>query len=186
MPLQKIKRNLEKAPKPEEKKLEDPFEELDKPAVETPVEQEVQPDPASREKRGEAVSEKESTVTTEQHEPASTKVPAGKPAVVAPVEPVSKSEEQAMIETILSEGLEDLYKQLPPNRQQEFKIKGEETASQIEKLLGSAKVQMNKIIDLIKGWLSMIPGVNKYFLAQESKIKADRLIEYKNEKEGEK
>ncbi len=92
----------------------------------------------------------------------------------------AKTQNQVEIEKIMSEGLEDLYTDLPENRKAEFRVKGEETANNIEKILDSAKVQFGKIVGLIKKWLSMLPGVNKYFLEQESKIKADRIIDYKD------
>ena len=95
----------------------------------------------------------------------------------------AKTEEQKKVESILSDGLADLYTQLPENRREEFKQKGEATASQIVILMQSAKVKVGKVVELIKGWLSMIPGVNKFFLEQESKIKADRLLEYKKDQE---
>jgi len=102
-------------------------------------------------------------------------------AVEAPTP--EKDPELVEIETILSEGLENLYKELPDNRKVEFKQKGEETASAIRVLLSSAKVKVTKIVALIVQWLKMIPGVNKFFLEQESKIKADKLLEFKKEKE---
>jgi len=102
----------------------------------------------------------------------------------APTPVLIKDPELVEIETILSEGLENLYKELPDNRKAEFKIRGEETASAIRALLGSAKVKVTKIVALIVKWLKMIPGVNKFFLEQESKIKADKLLEFKKEKEG--
>jgi len=105
------------------------------------------------------------------------------PKVVSAPVPV-KDPELVEIETILSEGLENLYKELPDNRRAEFKQKGEETASAIRALLSSAKVKVTKIVALIVKWLKMIPGVNKFFLEQESKIKADKLLEFKKEKEG--
>lgn len=95
----------------------------------------------------------------------------------------SKSEELQKIENILAEDLEPLFKELPANRQQEFKLKGEETATQIEKILSAVKFHANKIIALIRAWLTMIPGVNKFFIEQETKIKVDKLLEYKEEKE---
>ena len=97
--------------------------------------------------------------------------------------PAAKSEDVVKIESILAEGLENLYKELPDNRKQEFKLKGEETAREVGSLLQSAKVKIHKIVKLIVSWLKMIPGVNKFFLEQESKIKADRLLEFKKEKE---
>ena len=36
-----------------------------------------------------------------------------------------------------------------------------------------------KIIDVIKKWLSIIPGINKFFLEQEAKIKTDKIMELK-------
>lgn len=95
-----------------------------------------------------------------------------------------KSEEQLEVEAILSGGLEEQFRQLPPKLQQEFKAKGEQTASKIVILLKSAKVKVMEILTLIKNWLKMIPGVNKYFLEQESKIRTDKLLKLKKDKEG--
>ncbi len=80
------------------------------------------------------------------------------------------------VEGIMSDGLGEMYVKLPPEKQREFKLVGEQTARQINELLGQAKVKVNKIIDLIKKWLSIIPGINKFFLEQEAKIKADEII----------
>jgi len=90
-----------------------------------------------------------------------------------------KSLELKKIEDILEEDIEDFYFNLPPQKQQEFKQKGEETAGKIEELLRTVKVNMRKIIGLIKSWLQIIPGVNKHFLEQESKIKADKILKIK-------
>lgn len=95
---------------------------------------------------------------------------------------IEKSEDLVQIENILSEGLEDLYTQLPDKRKEEFKQKGEETARSVEKILMAAKFHAQKIVKLIVSWLKMIPGVNKFFLEQDSKIKTDKLIEYRKEK----
>ncbi|MFH1744606.1 MAG: hypothetical protein ABH881_00335 [bacterium] len=80
------------------------------------------------------------------------------------------------IEDILSDGMDEAYLRLAQDKQTEFKVKGEETAKNVNNLLGQAKVKAQKIIKLIKKWLSVIPGVNKFFLEQEAKIKADKLI----------
>lgn len=87
-----------------------------------------------------------------------------------------KSETLKQIESILSENLEDLYKSLPDNLKQEFKEKGEKTASKIEEIIHQAKVVVHKIVDLIRKWLLTVPGVNKFFLEQETKIKADKIL----------
>jgi len=108
--------------------------------------------------------------------------PVADAAVVEIAPAVEKSENLVQIEGILSEGLSDLYQQLPDKRKEEFKQKGEETARSIEKILMVAKFHAQKIVKLIVSWLKMIPGVNKFFLEQDSKIKTDKLIELKKEK----
>ncbi len=89
----------------------------------------------------------------------------------------AQKEREKQIENILADGLEDIYLNMPPDKQEEFKTVGEQTAREINKLLDSAKVKVKQIIDLIKKWLSLIPGVNKFFLEQEAKIKADKIME---------
>lgn len=92
---------------------------------------------------------------------------------------VQKDELMVQIEDILEEGLGDLYEGMPEYLQIEFKKKGEETAFKIRKLLEASKVKVKKILHLILDWLKMIPGVNKFFLEQESKIKTDKIIRLK-------
>ena len=90
-----------------------------------------------------------------------------------------KSEILVSIERILEEDLGEIYFKMPPHLQQEFKIKGEETASKIEQLFKQAKATARKILKLLREWLKIIPGVNKFFLEQEAKIKTDRLMKLK-------
>lgn len=80
------------------------------------------------------------------------------------------------IEKIMEDGLADIFLNLEPDKQNEFKIKGEQTANDINKLLNQVKVKANKIIELIKKWLSLIPGVNRFFIEQEAKIKTDKIM----------
>ena len=83
------------------------------------------------------------------------------------------------IEKTLEVGLEDIYKNMSIEKRGEFKRAGEETADKINKLLEKTKVKAKKIINLIKKWLSLIPGVNKFFLEQEAKIKTDEIMKLK-------
>jgi hypothetical protein len=83
------------------------------------------------------------------------------------------------IDGILANGLSDVFLSLSPEKQDEFKKKGEETTVKINNLLDKTKVNLGKIVILIKKWLSIIPGVNRLFLEQEAKIKADRIIKLK-------
>jgi len=94
--------------------------------------------------------------------------------------PVQKSEELIKIENILSENLDDLFLQMTPQQQMNFQIKGEETANKINLLMNETKVKVKEILVLIKEWLRLIPGINKFFLEQEAKIKTDRLMNMKN------
>lgn len=84
------------------------------------------------------------------------------------------------VEKILEDGLAEVYQNLPPASQQVFKIKGEQTVAQIANLLNTAKLSLaqfsKQVFNLIIGWLKVIPGVNKYFLEQEAKIKADKIL----------
>lgn len=105
------------------------------------------------------------------------------PATIGPVAAVlaPQLKQQKQIEKILAQGLEDIYLSLKPERQKKFKQAGEETAVKINKILVKAKINIGAIIKLIKKWLSLIPGVNKYFLEQEAKIRAEEIVKMKNE-----
>lgn len=106
-------------------------------------------------------------------------IPVAPNAVTSPAAPITLTPEQeraAQIEKILEEDLASVYFNLPEEKREEFRYKGEMTANQINVLLGSAKIKVKKIISLIKSWLTLIPGVNKFFLEQEAKLKADRII----------
>jgi hypothetical protein len=88
------------------------------------------------------------------------------------------------VEDILEDGLDEYYVKMSPEEKMEFKAEGELVASQITKLLRAAKVKVVKIVELIVNWLRRIPGVNKYYLEKESKIKTDELLQIKKDKEG--
>lgn len=102
-----------------------------------------------------------------------------KPKVVPATKPFVRDEITREVEHIMSEGMLEAYKALSPVKQQEFKIKGEETAREIRTLLLSTKVKVKKIFELILDWLKVLPGVNKFFLEQEAKIKAERIVRLK-------
>ena len=103
----------------------------------------------------------------------------GASAVGAPGIDATKSPLHQTVEAILEDNLEDLYFSLDVGAQDKFKKKGEETTVKIMQLITSAKATFKKIFKLIFKWLKIIPGVNRYFLEQEAKIKADRIMEIK-------
>lgn len=90
-----------------------------------------------------------------------------------------QKEKQKEIEKILEAGLQDIYLSLPPEKQREFKMEGEKTTREINVLLDKTKINIGKIIALIRRWLLVIPGINKFFLEQEAKIKADEIVKLK-------
>lgn len=106
---------------------------------------------------------------------------AAQSSVITPISDGQKkySERQKQIEKIMENGLDDLYRKIPPIKQQEFKTVGEEIAGKINSLLNQAKFKIKDIINLIKKWLLIIPGVNIFFLEQEAKIKTDEIIRLK-------
>ncbi|MDD5289678.1 MAG: hypothetical protein PHT40_00580 [Patescibacteria group bacterium] len=101
---------------------------------------------------------------------------AGIPVPLSAPQPTAKDPVVASVENILEENLADLYINLSPQEQARFKAKGEETTKKIVELLRSAKATFKKIFNLIFGWLKIIPGINKFFMEQEAKIKADKII----------
>ncbi len=115
--------------------------------------------------------------TPEQPTPQPTRpMPKARPAMPTP----AKDAVMVKIEKIMEEGLNDSYQRLSPVAKQEFKLKGEQAASQIRELLKSTHVKIKKILRLILDWLRILPGINHFFLEQEAKIKTDKIIALKN------
>lgn len=90
--------------------------------------------------------------------------------------PQLRDEVTVRIEKILEDGVGDAFSRLSPVAKQEFKLKGEETSRKIRELLKSSHIKVKKIFRLILEWLKMLPGINRFFLEQEAKIKTDRII----------
>lgn len=84
------------------------------------------------------------------------------------------------IEEIMSAGLDQAFLKMSPKEQKKFKEEGEKTAKKINILFKKAKLEASKVIKLISRWLQLIPGVNRFFLEQEAKIKSDKIIKIKN------
>jgi hypothetical protein len=94
-----------------------------------------------------------------------------------PVPVSSRDEVTIEVEKILEEGMGPFFQSLPPEARPVFKQKGEEASVRISDMIRTLKVSVKKVTELILAWLRTIPGVNKYFLAQEAKIKTDRIME---------
>lgn len=156
------------APKPEQEPV-DIFEVIDRTPERPP---EVKP-----EKVREALEQHGSRF--EQHPEVSVQVketPSIAPAPAMPL-PISAPDQQLQqVEQVLAEGLQDIFASLPPAEQQKFKVSGEQAAQEVDSLLRQVKVKVSAIVDVIRRWLSSIPGVNKFFVEQEAKIKAEKLV----------
>lgn len=92
-----------------------------------------------------------------------------------------KSPVQIEIENIMSEGLESTYYAMAPAQQERFRKRGEEVAKIIDGLIIGLKLTARRVLHLIRSWLKLIPGINKYFLEQEAKLKTDAIMEYGRE-----
>lgn len=87
-----------------------------------------------------------------------------------------KSEFLIQVENILTEDIGDLYVRMETSLREQFKLKGEEVARKIEEAVLSGKARIKAIVSWIKEWLQTIPGVNRFFLEQEAKIKGDKIL----------
>lgn len=81
------------------------------------------------------------------------------------------------IEVVMAEDLSELYQHMDAPTKAAFKTQAKVVASRIEELIATAKVRARDVIELIRGWLCIIPGMNKFFLEQETKIKADKIAD---------
>jgi hypothetical protein len=95
--------------------------------------------------------------------------------------PTTKSKGLQEIESVLEDGMDKYFQNMPPAKQEEFKKVGEETASTVLQLLKAVKVRVVDVLNAIRRWLGLIPGVNKFFIEQESKLKTDNLLRLKKE-----
>ncbi|MDO8581334.1 MAG: hypothetical protein Q7S16_00460 [bacterium] len=151
-----------------------------------PISPEVSPQPTPVERpllEEEQIIEKKEEAPTKSAEAAEFSVPVVSKSValpskeeVLPLSVTKKSEELQAIEEILEENLEEAYWQMPPAMRQQFKEQGEDTAKKIERLLNALHLNILKVLRLLQKWLSIIPHINSFFLEQEAKIKADKII----------
>ncbi|MFH1621240.1 MAG: hypothetical protein ABIB04_04105 [Patescibacteria group bacterium] len=116
-----------------------------------------------------------------------TKILEGKKVVsaAAPSPIVPKDDVTIEVEKILEEGLGDVYENLPESAKPKFKEKGELAAREISAMVRSLKLKLRKVLELIRDWLLTVPGVNRFFLEQEAKIKVDKLRELVEDKKEE-
>ena len=95
----------------------------------------------------------------------------------APSAVAGKDEVIIEVENILEEGLGEFYTSLPEDARPLFKKKGEEVSLEIAEMVRTFRFRVGRAFELITDWLKTIPGVNRFFLEQEAKIKTDRLVQ---------
>jgi len=88
-----------------------------------------------------------------------------------------KDEVTIEVEKILEAGLGDYVPDMPEEARQRFLKKGGEVAAQLSVMVRTLNIHVSLVVKLLKEWLLTIPGVNKYFIEQEAKIKADQIID---------
>ncbi len=104
------------------------------------------------------------------------------PTPNAPLEiAVPRDEVTTRVSSILEEGMKDYYAQLDPAAQVRFKEKGDEVAGQIAVMVRGFKVNVQKVLSLIRDWFLTIPSVNKFYIEQEAKIKTDGILQYEED-----
>lgn len=129
-----------------------------------------------------AAERREYSSPVERHETQPTQVayPQSSAPQTAPVDPIV--ELHRSVEHVLEGNLQDVFQSMPAERQAQFRAAGEQTAKKITTMLTSARVAVQSILKLIRSWLKMIPGVNRYYLEQEAKIKSDQIMAlYRNQ-----
>ncbi|MCX6780770.1 MAG: hypothetical protein NT003_01485 [Candidatus Magasanikbacteria bacterium] len=108
----------------------------------------------------------------QQPSPAPQPLPVQPQPIMPAIDPIQKE-----VETVLSEEVAEMYKTLSAEKKKEFKAKGEEISAKISGMIKSGIIQIKQILELIREWLLIVPGVNKFFLEQEAKIKTDKIQE---------
>jgi len=161
-----------------EKEPEDIFEFVEKTPSEKP-EVKVEKIREALEKHGENF-ETQSQPTVESEELPGQAPPTDQPTMPLPI--TAEEERFREVERVLAEGLHDLFLNLPAAEQQKFKNEGEKAAREVNGLLGQVKVKIDQLIWVIRRWLASVPGINKFFVEQEAKIKAQKLLLLKERK----
>lgn len=118
----------------------------------------------------------ESAVVKQSEQPQASTQPSRTTAPTAEKRLPRKDPQILLIEGYLSEGLDEAYLSMTAAKRQEFRARGEAIAVAIQTLMSQGKATVHKVRALIMKWLQMIPGVNRFFLEQEAKIKADQIL----------
>lgn len=81
------------------------------------------------------------------------------------------------VASIVQDGIEQMTATMEPTAKERFLKKGQEITFIIASMVRGFHVKAKEVLRLLKEWILTIPGVNKFFLEQEVKIKTDRIVE---------
>lgn len=125
---------------------------------------------------GQRIEQAPETITSPEQAPAPVEV--ALPDNTVPATPQLSSSQVVLqkVENILSQDMDKAFLSMDVATQAKFKTKGEETGRQITILLQKGKASIQKISSLILEWLRIIPQVNRHYIEQEAKIKAENII----------
>lgn len=153
--------------------------------------------PTKIEQEGFAIQPERTPAAKREHEPVKERIPENEFESATPdvdtqelsVSPAQKQTQQKAapvvvpkdaltkeIEKILEADLEDMYFEMPPETQLKFKLEGEETSNRIRQMMKSGVVKIKKVLSMIIDWLHIIPGVNRFFIEKQAKIKAEKIL----------
>ncbi|MBP9827949.1 hypothetical protein KBC55_02225 [Patescibacteria group bacterium] len=90
--------------------------------------------------------------------------------------PRAKDELLSHVEEALSARLKNLYVQIPDGVKPAFRKRGEEIAVKIRAMIASGRLSEGTVLDLVEGWLKLVPKVTREFLTQEAKIITDSVL----------
>lgn len=107
-------------------------------------------------------------------EPANDPATVAVPAAVIAVPPDKVAED---VQQILEDGLEEAIITMPEDAKQRFLEKGKQIGTIVSDMVRRYKVEVKRVLNMLKEWLTAIPGINKFFLEKEAKIKTDRILE---------
>ena len=89
---------------------------------------------------------------------------------------VDKDPRLSQIEKTISEDLKDVYMQMPPELQAQFKTAGENLAIEVLKMIDTDKLEPRAVLKIVKKWFKLIPTKNRIFEEQGSKIVLDKIM----------
>lgn len=81
------------------------------------------------------------------------------------------------VEKVLEKDLKPLYDAMPSSKKELFRVRGERATQKIRDAVAAGKLNKYRTMKVLREWLNTIPQVNKYWIGQEVKNRADDLVD---------